>query len=304
MASVVCTRYTEFFRIDKQDFVDVLKASAEEDIKSKLDFFRGVPFMADVPSGNLAKLAEICSKRAWTTNSTIIREVESLQSVFLVRTGSVRVLRIVPFKKVQRSANRYSLEPCTMPSLNLSKSLAKGSNSTLSSSEEVHSNHSSEAIHLALLNANVEKADTSNLTFKLLCTGVLGPGQYFGHECVIAAIAARRRGISSTSSTLYSEVKSPYSIVTCEPTELFRIAKVDFLKLMTPRALVRMEQQHRALDPHADATLSRLQETYIAQRQWQQGKERILNQIEKERLHRREVRDRVIGRAAPRPKIQ
>ncbi|KNE68664.1 hypothetical protein AMAG_12832 [Allomyces macrogynus ATCC 38327] len=86
-ASILTTSRSEFLRIDKDDYLDVMKATADEDLQSKLAFFQSVPFLADLPLASLVKLAETCTKRDWPTNAVIVKEREPLANFYLIRSG-------------------------------------------------------------------------------------------------------------------------------------------------------------------------------------------------------------------------
>ncbi|KAJ3368045.1 Cyclic nucleotide-binding domain-containing protein 2 [Allomyces arbusculus] len=333
-ASVMCTRRSEFFRIDKDDFLDVLKETAEEDIQTKLDFFRTVPFLAGLPLANMTRLAELTSRRELPTNTTIVKEREPLNSVFLIRKGSVRVVRIVPFNKVPRAQRRYSLAPCAMPELGMrgtppyragaelaatgglagesSMHPATARTAAASASPAATTTHASLAIvDLASAAAAAAAAAASvagpsgassslahvlrprlppDVVFKLVCRGTLHSGQYFGHECLLASME-RRRG--TRTAAVDAAVGSPHSVVTCEPTEILRVSRVDMLKLLSPQALAVIEGEALAAATaiarpeggicggEADPELRAIQDQYCQARQWIHWKGRVVEELER-----------------------
>ncbi|KAI9152535.1 hypothetical protein H9P43_009327 [Blastocladiella emersonii ATCC 22665] len=333
-ASVKCTTRTEFFRIDKDDFLDVLKNTAEEDIQSKLEFFQAIPFLSDISPANLNRLAELCSKRKLPTNSVIVRERESLNAICMIRSGSVRILRIVPFRKVPRSNARYSLEPCPMPEPMAGTAAAAAAAAHQKIAASVGAAAAASLEPGAMPSRPIGRDGSTpmaaasgnggDVICKLLCTGFLGAGQYFGQECVLASLE-RRKGINAespsaaanganpaaptpasnnpttptaaaASAATASLVGSPHSIVTCEPTEILRISKVDFLKLMTPRALSLMEMQDREARAAGFGTpLAELQAAFIHARRWAHFRTKVLGEIVVDKETRRERKIRELG---------
>ncbi|KNE68662.1 hypothetical protein AMAG_12830 [Allomyces macrogynus ATCC 38327] len=329
-ASVMCTRRSEFFRIDKDDFLDVLKETAEEDIQTKLDFFRTVPFLAGLPLANMTRLAELTSRRELPTNTTIVKEREPLNSVFLIRKGSVRVVRIVPFKKVPRAQRRYSLAPCAMPELGMRGTPPYRAGAELAATgglvgESMHPTTARTAAASAspaattraslgivdLASAAAAAAAASvpgtggassslahvlrprlppDVVFKLVCHGTLHTGQYFGHECLLASME-RRRG--TRTATVDAAVGSPHSVVTCEPTEILRVSRVDMLKLLSPQALAVIEGEALAAAAaiagpeggvcggEADPELRAIQDQYCQARQWIHWKGKVVEELER-----------------------
>ncbi|KNE68665.1 hypothetical protein AMAG_12833 [Allomyces macrogynus ATCC 38327] len=88
-------------------------------------------------------------------------------------------------------------------------------------------------------------------------------------------------------------VGAPHSIVTNEPTEILRVSKVDFLKLMTPRALACLEAQARkgvtacaemvggAKVAGEDPVLRAVQERYLVHRQWMHRKQVFVRRMQR-----------------------
>ncbi|ORZ33830.1 hypothetical protein BCR44DRAFT_408593, partial [Catenaria anguillulae PL171] len=215
-----------------------------------------------------------------------------------------------------------------------------------SSGSTSHSNHPP-----AMAAASPVSKNDPSIVYKLLCIGTLGAAQYFGQECILASLERRKATASpvpgasgasgSGNSSLHipgsatspgsssslttagaapgasgpnaSVIFSPHSIVTCEPTEIFRISKVDFLKLMTPKALNIMEaierDQMAAYDPansggaqHSmhlamgmGVPLRAIQDAFVRSHQWAHYRTRVMDEIVKERKGRREGRGRVGG---------
>ncbi|KAJ3361801.1 hypothetical protein GGF32_006976 [Allomyces javanicus] len=320
-ASVMCTRRSEFFRIDKDDFLDVLKETAEEDIQTKLDFFRTVPFLAGLPLANMTRLAELTSRRELPTNTTIVKEREPLNSVFLIRKGSVRVVRIVPFKKVPRAQRRYSLAPCAMPELGMrgtppyraGAELAAAGGGLAGESMHPPRTAAASASPVATTRASLGVVDLASaatsvagpsgassslahvlrprlptdVVFKLVCRGTLHAGQYFGHECLLASME-RRRG--TRTAAVDAAVGSPHSVVTCEPTEILRVSRVDMLKLLSPTALAVIEGEALAAAAaiagpeggcEPDPELRAIQDQYCQARQWIHWKGKVVEELEK-----------------------
>ncbi|KAI9219548.1 hypothetical protein BC828DRAFT_163025 [Blastocladiella britannica] len=194
-ASVKTIAPSEFFRVDRDDFLEVLKGTAEQDIQQKLDFFQSIPFLAALPLPNLMRLAEVCSRREWPTNSVITREREPVSCISLIRTGSVRVLRVAPFRKVPRVDGRYSLEPVGFPDLSSGSSSGGGGSRVVDIDSDLMETDGGSVSSEA-----AAAAATAGTVYKLLCVGVLPPGQYFGQEALFFYFTEARTILTSLLS--------------------------------------------------------------------------------------------------------
>ncbi|KAJ1505599.1 hypothetical protein HMI56_001035 [Coelomomyces lativittatus] len=113
-ASVICKTMVEAFSVDKEDFHEVLKKTAEEDQSLKMEFLKSIPLFHDQPNPVLLRLAEVCVKQERGTNVVLVKEKEVLSDLFILRKGSVRLVKILPFWKVHFSGGgkkQFTLVP-------------------------------------------------------------------------------------------------------------------------------------------------------------------------------------------------
>ncbi|KAI9219549.1 hypothetical protein BC828DRAFT_163061 [Blastocladiella britannica] len=344
-ASVKTNVPCEFFRIDRDDFLDVLKDTAEEDIKQKLDFFTTVPFLAVLPSSNLLRLAELCSKREWPANTVIVREREHVTSLSLIRAGSVRVLRLVPFTKVACNDHRYSLAVCPPPVWpdhsgppgTAGYREAHAGTSAVSALASA-ARHAAGGAHPPSRSKSGHETDDSNVVWKLTCTGLLHSKGYFGQESILVSVERHKDASSSSehhhvgisppggpgtsrksmtaasgrtprhATAAVAATLSPHSIVTCEPTDIFRINRVDVLKLLTPKALAILEAEQYDVFATADPRelvpnpplefgipLLVIQTAYLASHAWAAHRKKVLRQIVADKKCRRERKIKSFG---------
>ncbi|KAL7748561.1 hypothetical protein RI367_005972 [Sorochytrium milnesiophthora] len=266
-ASIACTMRSTFFRVDKDDFLEVLKSTAEEELTGKLAFFRTLPLLDDVPKAQLARLAEVGVRKEFGPNALVVREYEQLYAFSFVLSGSLRVVRLVPFIKQRQ---RYG----------------RSVRSTLRPAPAAHDQVS----QLSLRRDEV-------LVNKLLCIDYLMPGAYFGEECILASVERRRGGVvtsqsgsnnpsvNSTSTAATSAVtEARSSIITNERTVVLVVNKVDFLKAATEHTLQYLEEQ----EVLRDVPLSRIQEAFLTQREWLRSKQELVRQLVSEQHQLRE----------------
>lgn len=237
-ASVSCKVTCEFFMIGAEDFLDVLKATNDEDTLNKHNFFKNISIFGGMTPQNIQQVCDLCVKKDTAANEIMIKECEISSSVFFLRKGTVRIVRIVPFLKKFIAKDKFILEPTEYTSDTSSDVYALNFKGKLSAQPEC------KIIH------------------KLLCISLLETGSYFGEECLFM-----KKGDEVP-------VFSPYTIITCEACEIFRISRSEFLKIVPPFVISSMESRKQLKDQ--EYSLSRIQNTFLEISKWLRFKKTIL----------------------------
>ncbi|KAJ3100739.1 hypothetical protein HDU97_001966 [Phlyctochytrium planicorne] len=239
LASVTTRRTTEFLIIERHHFERVMSMAQDTDIREKMLAMKEVAIFRTL-SVNLNNLARYVDVRTYPPNGVVVCEGDLCEYIYFLRSGTCRVIKAIPFLKIPISRDKFVFRPI----------------------------HFSYKDSLESAEFDATTAGTT-VTTKFVVVQHLHPGDHFydGDSSKTPRELYLASGLGTSASRT--------SVVANLKTEILRISKLDFNKFATKstwKAFVEMSEN--AMPP-----LERLSEAYMAKRDWEVYKRKIVEEV-------------------------
>ncbi|KAI8620050.1 hypothetical protein BC830DRAFT_638552 [Chytriomyces sp. MP71] len=118
-SSASTIKTTEFFIIDKDDYLRIMKNSNMPDSSGRINFAASIPIFStlSVPHQIVSIYTEFVT---FTKGSVVIAEGDPCENLYFLKSGKCRVIKSVPFLKHDMPNKTYRLEPFPSGCLSLS----------------------------------------------------------------------------------------------------------------------------------------------------------------------------------------
>ncbi|KAJ3040308.1 hypothetical protein HDV00_011188 [Rhizophlyctis rosea] len=108
-SSFTTTRTSEFLVIDADEFLAVVSGFVDDDTAHKMEVIRSLEVFKTL--GSEDEIARTCGMQKFKSEKAVVVEGGRSESLYFIRSGSCRVVKLVPFIKTYAGANHYILEP-------------------------------------------------------------------------------------------------------------------------------------------------------------------------------------------------
>jgi len=95
-ATITCREFSEFVKLKKGDYDNILRDYSERDFREKIKFLEMVPELKQLDYSALQSLAYVLIERDHEHGSIIARQGEEMDEIYFVAHGSCKVIREVP----------------------------------------------------------------------------------------------------------------------------------------------------------------------------------------------------------------
>ncbi|KAI8851479.1 hypothetical protein BC829DRAFT_386800 [Chytridium lagenaria] len=235
-ATIVTKSETELLWVNKDDFIQVLKLEATRDLEDKESFLLSIPFFAGMTPTAIKSLAYNSQIREVQPNAVLFAEGEAAGYVFIVREGTARLIKYVPFEEVylDKKKSKYILLPHPLPS-NLEPPFGSRNMSLMSSSIE------------QLIDPIIPHS-TSNAAVLTIPT--------------TPSKRSRKSTPDELSVLLKEATVSPFSLVSTTRVKCLLISRIDFARCCTIE-LAKVAGERIAIERRTLLDMKKLQETYF-----------------------------------------
>ncbi|TPX68449.1 hypothetical protein CcCBS67573_g07173 [Chytriomyces confervae] len=263
LATAATTRTTEFFLVAKDDYLRIVKDINQKVSSEKLQFMEKFPILKTL-SGSLETVGLYCEFKSFSPETVIIAEGAACESIFLLKSGTCRVIKSVHFLKTRMHRNTFQLEPITPSSAGLAKQVMQ---SRAIKSAPSQSDRSQQSIET-----------------KFLVIHQLKPGAYYfdGEDDAANTTAPARTGG-------VGKVLSKASVVSNQRVEFLVMSKVDFNKFATREtwkmfsedggAAVRKKDGEAVSTDNSLPPVNQLSDVYLENRRWAAYKQKVVSKI-------------------------
>ena len=116
-ATIVCNEYSEFLKVDKPDFDEVLKKNYEREWKERMQHFKEHPLFEGWTPANLHYAVESSQTVEYPPNTVILKDLATpSESIFFIVKGTCKVVQKVYFwEHVETGRPRCTLDPKLPP---------------------------------------------------------------------------------------------------------------------------------------------------------------------------------------------
>ncbi|KAI9199622.1 uncharacterized protein BJ171DRAFT_205291 [Polychytrium aggregatum] len=114
-ATVITLMDTELLRVNKDDFLEVLRTESEKDLHEKVELLQSIPLFQMLSRAAIIHLAATSQSRDYVADQVITTEGEVPQSIVVIKEGYCRLVKAVRFLRVPWSKaypDRFKLVPC------------------------------------------------------------------------------------------------------------------------------------------------------------------------------------------------
>ena len=120
-ATIVCKEYSEFLKVDKPDFDEVLKKNYEKEWKERMEHFQRHPLFEGWSPANLHYAVESSQTVEYLPNSVILKDLEiPSEKIFLIVKGTCRVVQKIYFwERVETGFPKCTRERVKLPPLSI-----------------------------------------------------------------------------------------------------------------------------------------------------------------------------------------
>ena len=95
-ATITCREFSEFVKLKKGDYDNILRDYSERDFREKIKFLEMVPELKQLDYSSLQSLAYVLIEREHEHGSIVARQGEEMDEIYFVAHGSCKVIREVP----------------------------------------------------------------------------------------------------------------------------------------------------------------------------------------------------------------
>lgn len=157
-ATIVCKEYSEFLKVDKPDFDEVLKKNHEKEWKERMNYFKEHSLFEGWTQANFHYAVESSQTKEYFPNTVILKDLAiPSECIFFIVKGTCKVVQKVYFwERIETGRPNYSQELIKLPPLSIG---IRNQNETATPADQTH------------LIRQIKK-------WWVLQT--LGPGDYFG----------------------------------------------------------------------------------------------------------------------------
>jgi len=95
-ATITCREFSEFVKLKKGDYDNILRDYSERDFRGKIKFLEMVPELKQLDYSSLQSLAYVLIEREHEHGSIVARQGEEMDEIYFVAHGMCKVIREVP----------------------------------------------------------------------------------------------------------------------------------------------------------------------------------------------------------------
>ena len=120
-ATIVCNEYSEFLKVDKPDFDEVLKKNHEREWAERMEYFKEHPLFEGWTPPNLHYAVESSQTVEYLPNTVILKDLEvPSESIFFIVKGTCKVVQKVYFwEQVETGYPKYAQKSVKLPPLSI-----------------------------------------------------------------------------------------------------------------------------------------------------------------------------------------
>ena len=114
-ASIVADEELHLLTVDKTNYLRVLKAHREKEMRGVVAFLKTVPIMAMMGADDIYHLAEVMVSRRYLSDEVVLAQGEAPEGLFFIRSGKCKVVKDLPM--VSEKARLLRTMPQSAPLL-------------------------------------------------------------------------------------------------------------------------------------------------------------------------------------------
>ena len=120
-ATIVCKEYSEFLKVDKPDFDEVLKKNHEKEWKERMEYYKEHPLFEEWTPANLHYAVESSQTVEYLPNTVILKDLATAsENIFFIVKGTCKVVQKVYFwERNEVRCPKYSREVLKLPPLSI-----------------------------------------------------------------------------------------------------------------------------------------------------------------------------------------
>ncbi|KAJ3052238.1 hypothetical protein HK097_006658, partial [Rhizophlyctis rosea] len=107
--SFTTVRETEFLVVDEVPFLEAVEGFVDEDTKHKMEMIGGLEVFRVL--GSVEEVARVCGVQRFKSGKAVVVEGGRSESLYFIRSGTCRVVKLVPFIKTYTDETHYILQP-------------------------------------------------------------------------------------------------------------------------------------------------------------------------------------------------
>ncbi|KAI9197507.1 uncharacterized protein BJ171DRAFT_221852 [Polychytrium aggregatum] len=267
-ATVITLMDTEFLRVNKGDFLDVLKSESERDLTERLELLESIPLFKMFSKSALIHLAATSQSRDYMANQTIITEGDFPQSIVIIKDGHCRLLKAVRFLSIPCSKeypDRRQLMPFPEEVETSSRSIQ---------TKDPHTETFITGTSFIESGPQIRSVD------KILKIKDCTNGDYFFDVAAVVALGAPNV-IRATALNFRQQLhakRSPFSIVSSTRVKAVLVSQNEFIRLVGTE--IAYQIGHKYLSDAVDLwSIQKLQREYLRSRGWKLYKQRLMDDL-------------------------
>ncbi|KAJ3105310.1 Calcium/calmodulin-dependent protein kinase kinase 1 [Phlyctochytrium planicorne] len=288
-ATIVTRCETELLWVNKDDFIHVLKLEATKDEEEKQRFLMSIPYFAALSPSSVKFLANNSQMREVQPNVVLFAEGEAAGHVFIIKEGTGRLVKYVPFEEVYlgKKQSKYILLPHPLPPTLDPTFGSRKVGRFLCIQEVGPSDFFGEAAALAAMGTAQQHASMNiapNFAYKQ-STSTYTPSISKTRKQSTAIPSSslesfdskhsRRSTPDEFSSILQDATMSRFSLVSSTRMKCLLISRIDFVRCCTLE-LAKQAGERVNAEKNTLLDIQKLQETFLYNRHWRDVKRKIL----------------------------
>ena len=120
-ATIVCKEYSEFLKVDKPDFDEVLKKNHEKEWKERMEYFKTHPLFEGWSPANLHYAVESSQTVEYLPSTVILKDLATAsENIFFIVKGTCKVVQKVYFwERNEQQFPKFSRDTFKLPPLSI-----------------------------------------------------------------------------------------------------------------------------------------------------------------------------------------
>ena len=120
-ATIVCKEYSEFLKVDKPDFDEVLKKNHEKEWKERMEYYKKHPLFVEWTPANLHYAVESSQTVEYLPSTVILKDLATAsENIFFIVKGTCKVVQKVYFwERDEARYPKFSQEEFKLPPLSI-----------------------------------------------------------------------------------------------------------------------------------------------------------------------------------------
>ncbi|KAJ3180790.1 hypothetical protein HDU85_003869 [Gaertneriomyces sp. JEL0708] len=275
--TAICKERTELLRIDKWDYQEAIDTVAQQEEKEKMELLEGHPMLKTMSVGlnYLMKHTEVVT---YPPNVTVFGPDDGTTHVYIIKSGTCRVVRKMKFIKTLLPNNTYVLSSDTTTDDRIRLGYGQERVQELLVVDTFTAGAFFGSENLEIIRNEVRKPKTS-VTQAPVVTGPPSPMRRRSSVVVAARPPSRQRGpvpINEGTSAAPVAPTINHAIITNDRCEVLRMPLEDFATIATDETVEYLRHVAAAGPSETDVA-----KEYLSMREWGVQKKRILRDVVK-----------------------